>query len=637
MGRVAWMIVYALTVNSLATAAEPGKSFRLPAVDLKQNIIWGSECTSTEGLSLAFGGQDQTSADGNPHTRVKIGGEWQPIFDELEDKSPCRVQHAMVELLAQFQRRELQAAQHAYFQGQAKNGEVAEAVVNRIKALRQQLQQTQQLADLLRSEPPPRALSNLIYEPRHQVFVLFGGDHCDYLTNDTWVFDVKRWRWEVRHCRQAPPPRANHTLVAIEDGKIVLRGGYTYTSNTDYVGGQYRDWNDGEWTFDLDRNQWTGSGNLAEANTRVYRTGRLHPDWCLDGPPPEPDAFAKFLQEMPENTWVETKAPRLPAMNRDWGSAILDPHRDLMLRWSGGHSAHGGTDVLHYHCATNRWELSDPIEFPLGQTYSNTEYPEGWNFNHRPWVTGHTYQSYGFDPESRLMIFTGRRNYAYAYDADRADWVTRWSKPAGMNYGSAYYTLTLCNTPTKLYCWTAEGKIFQWDGRANEWHDVPLHGEKLPGSIVDNSTMTFDRTNQRFLCFRKPYGDQPRYDGTVYEIRMPAGEVHRLEPAGRDAAADIPYLCQIRCHHEQHVALVGGTLPPDEQGARWTPIFDLAKDRWMKIKLTGDDPNGPKGRNVSLGLMYDAHRKLFWAVDTNCHVYVLRLNVCKAGEGLRPL
>ena len=33
-----------------------------------------------------------------------------------------------------------------------------------------------------------------------------------------------------------------------------------------------------------------------------------------------------------------------------------------------------------------------------------------------------------------------------------------------------------------------------------------------------------------------------------------------------------------------------------------------------------------RGRNVSLGMMYDAKRKLFWAVDTRSKVFVLRLD-----------
>ncbi len=38
---------------------------------------------------------------------------------------------------------------------------------------------------------------------------------------------------------------------------------------------------------------------------------------------------------------------------------------------------------------------------------------------------------------------------------------------------------------------------------------------------------------------------------------------------------------------------------------------------------------------MSLGLMYDAKRKLFWAADTNSQVYVLRLDVKSAD--VKPL
>ena len=48
-----------------------------------------------------------------------------------------------------------------------------------------------------------------------------------------------------------------------------------------------------------------------------------------------------------------------------------------------------------------RWyKRAFPVEFPLGQLYSNTSYPRGYNLNRRPGMTGHTYQNYGFDPVS---------------------------------------------------------------------------------------------------------------------------------------------------------------------------------------------------------------------------------------------
>jgi hypothetical protein len=101
--------------------------------------------------------------------------------------------------------------------------------------------------------------------------------------------------------------------------------------------------------------------------------------------------------------------------------------------------------------------------------------------------------------------------------------------------------------------------------------------------------------------------------------------VTRLKPEGREAAAAIPYLCQLRYDAEHDLLLVGGTLPPDNTGLRRTPAYDCAGNRWVSLKITGDDPSGAKGRNVSLGVVYDAKRKLFFAVDTKSNVFALRL------------
>jgi hypothetical protein len=350
-------------------------------------------------------------------------------------------------------------------------------------------------------------------------------------------------------------------------------------------------------------------------------------------PAPDPAAFRTWLDAVPVNTWTLTKPPQLPALNRDWGTAVLDPDRDLILRWSGGHSAHGGTDVLQYHMNTNRWELPFPVEFPLGQLYNNTEYPDGWNFNHRPWVTGHTYQNYGYDPLLKKMLFTGRVSHCYVWDSDVGDWTTRFAKPKGMVYGDCFYTLTLTPTPKGLVCWTNQGQLFRYE--APEWRELPLKGAKMPGSVVDNSTIVYDSKRDRLLAVRKGYGDKNQFDGTIAIVEVKSGEVTLLSPAGKEKAVAVPYLCQFRYDPDHDLILGGCTLEPDADGVRRTPAYDCAGERWVTLKIEGDDPSGKKGRNVSLGMMYDAKRKLYWAVDTNSNVFVLRLDVATAD--LKPM
>ncbi|MBV8880435.1 MAG: hypothetical protein JO332_10755 [Planctomycetaceae bacterium] len=593
---------------------EKPKSHRLPPADLKQRVIWDATCEVPDGPSLAFGGQDQQSDDGNPHTRVKVDGQWVSIYEELRRSNPNQETSDRHRATAAADRVRWSQARFAWFEGKPS------APVDPTGD-----------AEALDCEPPARALSPIAYDAKTKLFVLFGGDHLDYLMNDTWVFDPVARKWSKRLVPAAPPARANHALKAAGDGTVVLSGGYTYTSSTDYVGAQYRDHGDGEWVYDVAANTWSGKGGVAEG--RVYRTGRLHPDYYQQGPAPDSKAFADWLAAVPVNTWTPTKPPQLPALNRDWGTAVLDPDRDLILRWSGGHSAHGGTDVLMYHLNTNRWELPFPVEFPLGQLYSNTDYPDGWNFNHRPWITGHTYQSYGYDPLLKKMLFTGRREHTYVWDSDVGDWTTRFAKPKGMVYGDCFYTLTLTPTPKGLVCWTNQGQLFRFED--GQWRELPLKGAKMPGSVVDNSTIVYDSKRDRLLAVRKGYGDKNQFDGTIAVVEVRSGEVTLLSPAGKEKAVAVPYLCQLRYDPTSDLLLGGCTLEPGADGQRRTPAYDCAGDRWVSLRIGGEDPSGKKGRNVSLGMMFDAKRRLFWAVDTNGNVYVLRLDA--AAADLQPL
>ncbi len=546
-----------------------------------------------------------------------------------------------------FARRHLEAARRLV---PSLEGRVAP---DHIKRLRQAQIHLALAAEAFDAEPPPRALDcgpplrrspnvtpqPIVYETKTGVFVLFGGDHLDYLTNDTWVFDLRQRRWFQRHPPGAPPPRANHRLEATGDGKVRLAGGYTYASNTDYCGGQYLDLDDGTWTYDVEKNIWSG-GELVPPDSRLYRTGPFDPDFYLRGERPDAARFQAWLRDLPLNAWVPTNPPQRPRLNRDWGTARLDPSRDIILRWSGGHSAHGGTDVLHYHLATNRWELPFPVEFPLGQLYTNTSYPRGFNFNLRPWVTGHTYQSYDLDPPSGKMIFAGRRRHYYVYDPDRADWVSRGPKPPAMRYNGCFYDLTLVATPTGVVCWDRNGRVHRFDHRSGRWVELKLSGRKLPGACVDNSTAVYDSRRNRILLVRKRYGQKHRFDGQVYALDLESLTVRALSPEGMDQAHRIAWIDR-GCYDAANDLFLLATYLKDAGGHTPTPAYDCARNRWVVLDIAyrvGERygrtvrafPNGH-----SCGMVYDPKRKLIWGTDTNGQVYVLRLDPSRAN--IRPL
>ncbi len=677
--------------------------YRLPTLDLKSRVIWGSKCEEPAGAGLAFGGQDQDADIGKPPTEMLVDGKWESIRDELEWTNPLQSLRYRCEKRASQQRLIQAQARRIYFEG----AELASARQNHLptgiafidaekfsrdnflivqtvsemlggasatkrpldayqkqqidravlllkpaltlsdslltspqvsakalESMRKIQVSLEQVAECLDCEPPGRTLSPIAYDSKSKLYVIFGGDHLDYLTNDTWTFDPEKKKWQQRHPSTAPPPRANHTLKSAGDGKIVLSGGYTYANNTDYMGGQYKDWKDGDWTYDIAEDKWTGEKPGVEV-TRQYRTGPFLPEFFFEGAAPERKTTNDKLSSLPANTWVSLKPPQLPQMQRDWGTAVLDPDHDLILRFSGGHCAHGGSDVLMYHINTNRWELPFPVEFPLGQLYSNTSYPGGFNLNRRPWVTGHTYQSYGYDLVAHKMLFTGHTKHTYVFDPLVADWTGRFEKPKSMSYGDSFYTLTICSTPEGLVCWTHDGKVLRFDAKENQWERLHLKGDKLPGSVVDNSTLVCDENRDRLLFARKEYGDKTTFNGVLHALDVTSGEVKMLTPAGSDKANAISYLCQLRYDKQHELVLCGCTLPPDADGFRRTPAYDCRNNRWVSLKIIGDDPSGKNGRNVSLGMMYDAIRKLFWAVDTHSHVFVLKLDPEKAD--LQPL
>src|SRR5262249_33457832 len=105
--------------------------------------------------------------------------------------------------------------------------------------------------------PPQRALSRMVYDPVNKQIVLFGGDHLDRLLADTWVFDCASKRWLEKRPALGPSPRGGHALVYLpKSKKVLLFGGYTYTSKTDYCAGQYAALPFEMWAYDPSANKW---------------------------------------------------------------------------------------------------------------------------------------------------------------------------------------------------------------------------------------------------------------------------------------------------------------------------------------------------------------------------------------------
>ena len=133
-----------------------------------------------------------------------------------------------------------------------------------LQAARALQRQVEEAAEAQYPVPPARRNSPLVFEEKNKVFVLFGGDHEDYLMNDTWVLDLagKPPSWRRAKPDKAPSPRAGHALAALPKcGKVALYEGYVQDSNTDYGARPYTPVAPLQlWLFDPKADRWDLAG-----------------------------------------------------------------------------------------------------------------------------------------------------------------------------------------------------------------------------------------------------------------------------------------------------------------------------------------------------------------------------------------
>lgn len=521
-------------------------------------------------------------------------------------------------------------------------------------------------------QPPPRAYSPLVVDPDRRKALLFGGDELDRLKSDTWAFDFATETWSQLSPTRAPAPRAGHQLLFLPQSRAtVLLGGWEYTSTTDYVQPQYRakpwelwrfDWGSSEWqllkrfsstepqpslgaTSNLSLAAAAGAGDVVvmnatpsqtwamrvdptmidapgtqqygvDAGTFGYATGRFDPDWYVQqGPAPdagERAAFASLVQTVPDNTWVDVTTPNRPRSNHDWGTAAIDPSRSLLFRWSGGHSAWSGTDVVHYDYSANRFSIGYRPELPLEFFYSNDQIPGQWSFKRRPWMTGHTYKMYAFSPALDRMVIH-KEPFIYFYDPARRDFA---EAPHESSIGGNFYTDVLWPLPNGMAAWTPNG-LHRITAVSQSWTKLmptAMGGATLPQITPDRNSMIYEATGNRLLLFS---GNDK---GQVYEYAFGANTLRRLDPMGlADFAANgSTFMREAVYLPGQQLVLFA--IGYGTQGR--VPVYDVAENRWYAYLLS---PQPFTRYGNSFAIVYDPSADRIWAMDQHNEVRVLKL------------
>jgi len=141
----------------------------------------------------------------------------------------------------------------------------ARKTLDALRAARALQRKIEELAEAQYPAPPSRRNSPLAFEAASRLFILFGGDHEDYLMNDTWLLDLdkKPAAWRRAKPDKAPSPRAGHALCALpKSGRIALYEGYVQTSNPDYGAAPYAPASPLQlWLYDPKADRWDLAGN----------------------------------------------------------------------------------------------------------------------------------------------------------------------------------------------------------------------------------------------------------------------------------------------------------------------------------------------------------------------------------------
>lgn len=527
-------------------------------------------------------------------------------------------------------------------------------------------------------EPPPRALSPMVFDPATKKIMLFGGDGLSNLYADTWIYDCPTRTWEEKRPKIGPSPRFGHALVRLpKKGKIVLLGGKGYTSSTDYLATLYRPLPFEAWTYDIADNNWTlirhfsdsgpadyrsrgsspaaaaaadddtiiwigpgtvkGSvhsswrwqppvtpGNTSETlkfgvppGTLEYRTGPYDPQWYTNkAPARDPSVNGSALNNLPSNQWVALSPPKRPhnRMGGGWSTVTLDTHRNQLLHMGGGHSSYFGNDVAHYDILTNRWTIANRPQFALEYNY-DLDGPGLWAFNGAPWGN-HNYQAYEYDSTIQRMVYI-KGDMTMFYDPVRRTWPFE-EKFGNLPFRPSKYNNYLVATPRGVVCWApkrSNSSLYGlWRLNKSTWVEIQVSGEALPPAVTDGSTITYDSKRDRLLFTTSGTNE---IQGQIWAFDFQNNKVHALDPQGMSALKTKRFARESVYLSKNDQLLFGFLI---SNGAEMlVPIYDCATNRWMGAIIPGSGflANGKSGASVDLGLTYDPARDLVWGILNN--------------------
>ncbi len=225
-----------------------------------------------------------------------------------------------------------------------------------------------------RPAPVPMAGAMMAYSPRADRFVLFGGWDGVRGLNGTWVFDPENRTWTELHPQSGPLPRGDEMFVydPRSDLFVLFGGWYEFPNDT------YERLSD-TWTFSLETATWTERYPSASPSPRSDAAVAYDPaaDAVLlvggfSGTTYLGDVWAYF----PANdTWVPRPSALTPSVRAD-GRMVYAAGQDRFYLFGGNDfsgsnlSFHHLNDTWSYDWASNAWTRIQSTSTPAARDYA---------------------------------------------------------------------------------------------------------------------------------------------------------------------------------------------------------------------------------------------------------------------------
>ncbi|HOD80426.1 MAG: hypothetical protein BWX88_01089 [Planctomycetes bacterium ADurb.Bin126] len=453
-------------------------------------------------------------------------------------------------------------------------------------------------ADALAAEPTPRRDASGLYDPHHRQYVLFGGDHGDYLLGDTWIYDCSKRAWRRMWPKVSPPGRCDvQTFYLPAAKKIAFVAGTTYPTKMIYQRLSQKIPPE-VWLYDPAANEWTFLVRPGEEATKKSRDGlpllvTNNPMVLVDGDVLLCPAVGgnNYHSYMVSSTWMlrldaskadpvltaEFNVTGVARLYRSQRAAAYDP------QWydAAPRGDPAATEKLIAQMPVNQWIAvpQSPRPCPERSWGTSVYDPEGdqvlvWSGGHCadpadivhhyhpgvnrwsiPYVAGggvrgnqltgrpdcfnHTYHNFAYDPVSRRMI-AAHRSGTHVYDPARRDW-TDFTCEQLFPYN--LYSAKCASTPRGVVAWAgavsggpARVHFQLFDAATLKWTPLAVQG-KVPSDVHgDEAGLCWDPQRKRLYLFAaRAY---QKADGRVHRYDFETGRMDVLDPAGREAIGD---------------------------------------------------------------------------------------------------